>query len=345
MRFELRADSPLERLAKWLNLAPRAPAEAFFGMMLARVVMAGVRLGVFAALATESLSAEALAARQGLTPAGAQHLLEALEALGHVERKSGQYGLSPRSRKWLDPSSAHYMGSFIAFNYQQWEWWSHLEESLQSGPSVDLHRLAPGDERWRLYITAMFELARLSGPEVAGLIKLPAGAQRVLDLGGAHGWYAAQLCEKSPGLRATVLDLPGSVRVGRQLLARAGKADRVQHVEGDLLESALGGPYDAVLCFQVIHHLTAEQNRAMLARVHQAMRPGGILAVMDYFIGRRKPKIVPALLGLHYHLTSSAALFTLDTFETWLTEAGFVLERVRVLRRAPIQTLCLARRR
>jgi hypothetical protein len=48
----------------------------------------------------------------------------------------------------------------------------------------------------------------------------------VLDIGGGHGWYSAQLCARHPQLTATVLDLPGSAAIGREIIAKAGLAER-----------------------------------------------------------------------------------------------------------------------
>ena len=62
MRLGLKADNLLERVADWFNLAPKPLAHAFFWMMAARTLMAGERLGVFAALAQGEATVEELAA-------------------------------------------------------------------------------------------------------------------------------------------------------------------------------------------------------------------------------------------------------------------------------------------
>jgi 2-polyprenyl-3-methyl-5-hydroxy-6-metoxy-1,4-benzoquinol methylase len=344
MKLGLKADSLRERLADWLNLAPQPLAHAFFGMMAARTVMAGERLGVYAALAESSATVEELAARLKLSPEGTRALLEALEACETVERKRGRYRMADRARRWLDKRSPQYVGGFLDFNYTQWEWWGHLEEAVRTGEPVDIHRFASDDPRWHAYIHAMHQMARLSAPEVARAIPLPRGARQVLDLGGAHGWFAAELCRHNRGLKATVLDLEGSVRVGREIIARAGLSHVVTHREGDLLNSELGGPYDGVLLFQVVHHLTPAQNVALLRRVRTALTPKGTLAVLEYLRedGEKAPSSAP-LLGLHYFLTSKAAAYTPAEVEGFLDDAGFRIESTQPVRNIPLQTLIIAR--
>lgn len=345
MRLGLKADNLLERVADWFNLAPQPLAHAFFGMMASRTLMAGVRLGVYAALAEGPATAEFLAERLKLSPEGTRTLLEALVACEAVERqRGGRYRLAPRAKRWLDPRSPKYVGAFLEFNYAQWDWWTGLEGVVRSGQAVDIHQFAPDDARWRDYIHAMHQLARLAAPEVAAAIPLPRGAKSLLDLGGAHGWYAAELCLRHRGLKATVLDLEGSARVGRDIITSAGLSHLVTHREGDILTAELGGPYDAVLLFQVMHHLSPAQNVALLRRVRGALGSKGTLAVLEYL---REDIDDPAssapLIGLHYFLTSGAAAYTPAEVEGFLDDAGFRIEQSRPIRHLPLQTLLLAR--
>ena len=81
------------------------------------------------------------------------------------------------------------------------------------------------------------------------------------------------LCRRHPGLRATIVDLPGSARIGREIVAEAGMADRVHHVEGDMFEADLGGPHDGALCFNIVHHLSPERAKALFARIPPCCGP------------------------------------------------------------------------
>jgi hypothetical protein len=142
-----------------------------------------------------------------------------------------------------------------------------------------------------------------------------------------------------------VLDLPGSAAVGRRIIAEQGISDRVQHVDGDMMTSDFGGPHDATLCFNIVHHLTPEQNLALLRRMHDALKPGGTVAVLDLWLpeGDRRPDAA-ALLGLFFYLTSTAATYAERDVRRWLSESGF--ERIRRvgIRRLPGQALFEARK-
>jgi SAM-dependent methyltransferase len=338
VRPKLSPDNLVERAAIAFNLAPLPVGDAMFGMPTARAVLAGVRLGLFARLAKGPATAAELGAELELQEAGTRLLLDTLSALGHVRRDGGRYALARRARRWLDPASDTYVGTFLLDAVNYWDWWARLEEIVKTGESLEIHARDPADPVWRTYIRGQWEIARLSAGEVARRLRIPKGAKRLLDVAGGHGWYSAALCRRHPGLQATVFDLPGSAAVGREIIAEAGMSDRVRHVEGDALSGDLGGPYDAALCFNLIHHFDSETNVKLLTRIHEALAPGGTLAILDLFASQRKPDS-GAMLGLFFYLTSAAATYTDAEVRDWFARAGFERPRRLVIRRIPNQAV------
>jgi 2-polyprenyl-3-methyl-5-hydroxy-6-metoxy-1,4-benzoquinol methylase len=345
MRPTLRADNPTELLALRLNLAPVAVGEAMFSQPLARSVIAGVRLGLFACLARAPATHEELAADLETVPAATRLLLESLAAAGHVRRDGDRYELARRARRWLDPASETYVGTFIENCGDYWDWWDRLEEIVRTGEAVEIHEYAPDHPHWRRYIRGQFEIARLSSREVAKALRLQPDPTALLDVAGGHGWYSAELCRRHPTLRATVVDLEGSAAVGREIIAEHGMSDRVSHVVGDMMSADLGGPYDGTLCFNIVHHLPPEGNVELLRRIHSVLRPGGTVAVLDLFLPERNRRPdTGAFLGLFFYLTSAAATYTEAELEDWLRAAGFERPRRVKLRRIPNQALFEARK-
>jgi ubiquinone/menaquinone biosynthesis C-methylase UbiE len=193
---------------------------------------------------------------------------------------------------------------------------------------VEHHDRGPDDPYWRRYVLGQLDLARLSAPEVARRLILPEGAGSVLDVGGGHGWYSATLCRRHPGLTATVLDLPGSARIGREVIEAAGLAHRVTFVEGDARHAEFPEGQDAVLCFNLLHHLTEAEIPALLARAAAALKPGGTLAVLDAFAESprgvwTRGNAAATHLALFVRLTSGSTVHTPAELRTWLQSAGF----------------------
>ena len=137
-----------------------------------------------------------------------------------------------------------------------------------------------------------------------------------------------------------MLDLPGSARVGREIIAKAGMSERVEHREGDMFTAELGGPYDAALVFDIIHHLSGEQIVTLLSRVRAALAPGATLAVLDMFRSdAKRERASAAALGLFFHLTSGADLHSPAELAGYMREAGFGAPRRVRIRRIPDQAL------
>ena len=334
MRLSLRGSNPAERLALRAGLVPEAAAEAWAGMALSGVLIAAVRTGLTARLAREPGTAAELAADLGLDPLPARLLLDCLRSAGHVTERGGRYQLSRSARRWLDPAASLSVGQFVSGTGDYWPWWAALDEAVRGAPPVAHHDAPPGDPYWRRYITGQLELARLSAAEVARRLRLPGEPRSLLDIGGGHGWYSAELCRRYPRLTATVLDLPGSAAIGREIIAAAGLSDRVRHRDGDAATADLGTGHDCVLCFNLVHHLRPEQVTGLLARIHGALAPGGCVAVMDVFAEPSGAASGAAnFLGLFMYLSSGGQVYTPAQLHGWLRDAGFgPPRRVPVLR-------------
>ena len=346
MRIGPRYDDATERVGAALNMVPIPVGLAMFGMPVARTLQVAQRTGVFRELAAGPATAAALAERLGLSAQGAALLLDALSSIGVLRvGRDGRYALERRAAKWLDPASPSYVGDFVADTAHYWAWWDGLEALVRDGAHVDLHDRSADDPYWRSYITGQYQLARLSSAAVAKAVRLPRDARLLLDVAGAHGEYSMALCRRHPRLEATVVDLPGSARVGRELVAAAGMAARVRHVEGDMFATDLGGPHDGALAFNIVHHLTPEQARVLFARIAATLKPGAPLCVLDLYdrpAGERPDN--GALLGLFFHLTSGADTYAIPDVSDWLTQSGFRAPTVKRLPQIPGLALLRAER-
>jgi SAM-dependent methyltransferase len=322
VRLSMRADTVLEWLALRARLVPSPAAEAWGGMALAGVLIAAVQVGVTGRLAAGPATVDGLCAELGLEPVPTELLLACLRSGGYVVQRGGHYALRRDARRWLDPASPVSVSRFVAANGDYWSWWVGLPDVLRGAAPAQQHTTAASDDYWRRYLYGQRDLARLNADEVARKVRVR-HPRRMLDIGGGHGWYAARLCRRHPGLSATVVDLPGSAAVGRDIIAAAGMADRVHHRDGDALTADLGTGYDLVCCFNLLHHLAETDIVALLSRVREALAAGGTLAVLDAFVPNRHRSTPADVLGLFVYLSSGARLYPVQRLQSWLDQAGF----------------------
>jgi tRNA (cmo5U34)-methyltransferase len=135
-------------------------------------------------------------------------------------------------------------------------------------------------------------------------------ARRILDLGSGSGETARRVLDAHPGA-----DLLG-IDASEQMLtaARAALDGRPATFRAAQLEHPLpAGPFDLVTSALAIHHLTAEDKRALYARVAAVLVPGGRFVLADVVLPDD-----PAKIDLSEYDRPSGILDQID----WLRSAG-----------------------
>jgi SAM-dependent methyltransferase len=337
MKLSLAAENPIERLAMALGLPPVPLMETQIAFIRARAIMVATKLGVFDALAGGPLAASDVARRCATSPAATAKLLTALAGCAYLREIDGRFTLTARARKWLTRDSPASVRDKVLFEFVEWSLVERVEDYLVTGTPIEMHR-AVSDEQWGLYQRGMRALATFATPEIVRRTPLPAGATTMLDLGGSHGYVSVAMCRRYPQLQATVLDLPQAVTHAAPILAREGMAERVIHRAGDALELDLGcNAWDLVLVSQLLHHFDEPANRALMARIERALKPGGLVVVLEEIrpASAREAGQVGALLDLYFALTSQSGTWTIAEISGWQREAGLVPRRTLRLRTAP----------
>jgi ubiquinone/menaquinone biosynthesis C-methylase UbiE len=332
MRLGARPENPGEWLALKAGQVPTVLVDGYLGFMAARCVMAGVSLGVFEALDEQPDDVSGLAGRLELDAAGVDVLLTALHACDYVKPEGGRFVNTPAVRRFALDASTQSLTSWAGvFAYDMWEHFGRLEDTLRTGRPIGLHERGADDPYWERYMRGLFDLSKLSADIVARLIPVDRAPGRLLDLAGGHGGYAMAMCRRHPGLRATILELEGSARIGRAIVAEQGMADRVAFTVGDLFEADLGEGHDVATAFQIVHHFAPEQNVELLSRARATLRPGGTVAILELERprGRQAADQVGALTGVLFYVTSRARTFTAREMADFLGEAGFREMRAR----------------
>ncbi len=343
MQYGVSPSNPLESLALRLGTVPIPVLDALLPPLKARAILVAGRLGIFEELAGGERTAAALAQQLGLDAEATEMLLRTLVASDYLKQRRDTYRLAAVTRRSLLRSSPLPLWGFVEWCGYLWSTLAGLENLVRQGSSPDFHDRLESGETWVLYQRAMQEVARFQAPRLLRHIPLPAGARRLLDIGGAHGLFAAELARRHPGLRAEVLELPEAVGAARTLAREAGYGDLVVHRAGDLREEDLGsGELDLVLLASVLHHFPAPEASALLRRVEKALRPGGRVAIWEIDVpAAEAPAEIGDLAALFFRLTSGAGAFRTEEGLAWLRDAGFTKVRAKRLRSLPGNVLLL----
>ncbi len=103
-------------------------------------------------------------------------------------------------------------------------------------------------------------------------------ARRLLDVGCGAGNFSLKILERLPGLEVTLVDL------SLPMLTRAQeRVPGARVLQGDIRALDLGeATFDVIVAAAVLHHLRTDAEwRAVFAKFHRALAPGGSLWIFD----------------------------------------------------------------
>jgi len=292
-----------------------------------RLVAVAHGTGIFERLATGCATAAVIARDRRLSAARVEKLLSPLAAMGLVRRAGGEaWQLTPKAAATLVSSAPCYQGNTLAHSANVWSFWNDLESAVRG--KRGRWRYVEGEggspvRSHRDFILAMHNMAMAGrAAELADRVNIK-GRRRLMDVGGGPGSYAMALCERNPGLRAMVLDLPETLKIAREMIARLGMSGRVGTVVGDWEKNDFGEGSDVVLLSNIMHgpHDKAEMK---LAKAYRALVPGGLLIVQDFLMNAAKTgPLIPALFNV------MVGAFSLPEMTARIRGAGFRKLRVR----------------
>lgn len=327
---------------------PRPLMELATGYWASMVPLTINELGVCDVLARlGSASAEQLAAELQLDPRPLGFLLDAGVHLGLLGRDGQGYVNTPLAATYLVRGAPTYLGGGLRYALDSYPAWGRLPAAVRTGEAqVPSHSyLGEDPERTRRFVYGMHHRGLAMARSLVDAVDF-SDREHLLDVGGGSGVYSILLCQKHPGLRSTVLDLPGVVAVAKEIVEHEGLAARIDLRPGDYHEDKLGAGYDAALLNGMLHRETASFCRGLITRAHAALRPGGVIVLGDVMLDDAgHGPLFSCLFALNMVLTASGGgAHSTAAQSRWLEEAGFVEVDVRPLPPPSPHTLIVARK-
>lgn len=249
-----------------------------------RVITIAARVGILRRLADGDATPDQVAAELDLDPMATGKVMRALTALGLLTADTNRYRLA----EGLHPlflGGSEDLHAFIEHSHRMYEGWGENLEPWLRGEGWESSAASPGN--FRAFGAAMRAIGSQIAKRAAARLDLD-DVRRLLDVGGGFGHFARELCSRSPGLIATVLDVHGVADLARQEIADDPLGERISFTGGDYLTSDYGDGYDLVLFANVLHQELAADAADMVRRGADALVPGGRIAIVDFQIDDAK---------------------------------------------------------
>lgn len=297
------------------------------------VLLTANRLGVFTILGGGARTAAEIAERCGAHPRSMAMLLNACVAQGLLSRDGSTYRNSAEAAAFLVEGTPAYLGDALRYSDDLYAVWGRLPEAVRANaPPIRPETILGEDpEKTRNFVLGMHNRARGIAASLAASLDL-SGRKHMLDVGGGPGTYSVMLLRRTPGLRATVLDLPAVAAIGRELIGASGVGDRVAVLPGDYATAPFPRDVDVVLMSGILHRETPESCQALLRKAFDALVPGGLCVASDVFF-EDEAKVSPpfaTLFALNMMLTSEhGSAHAITEMQDWMSRAGFIDVSVR----------------
>jgi precorrin-6B methylase 2 len=296
------------------------------GFRAACVVGAAAELDIFTVLGTRRLSAEAMAHQLGSDLRATRMLLDAVAALGLLDKDDESYTVPAALRPLLLEGSPQTVLPMVRHNMTILRCWSQLAWVVKSGEPAERRASIRGEQSDRAsFVAAMHTV---SGPVADDVVRQlqPRPFSHFLDVGGASGTWTLAFLRAMPDAQATLFDMPDAIEQARQRIAGTEFTGRVRLVAGDFYRDPLPAGADYAWLSAIIHQHSRQHNRELFSKVFAALQPGGRIGIRDLVMepSRIRPA-AGALFAINMLVnTETGGTFTLEEITEDLCAAGFV---------------------
>lgn len=297
-------------------------------------LQAGVKLDIFTLIGRERLSGSEAAQRLHGNERGVTTLLNALAAMGLLEKSDGLFSNTPAALTWLCKDSKKYIGPIIMHMYHLVDSWHHLDEAVLAGHPTRARSVTRSDAEREAFLMGMYNIAMGLAPHAVKEIDLK-GRRHLLDMGGGPGTWAIHFCMVNPELKATVFDLPGTRPFAEKTIDAFKMKGRVDFQEGNYLTEEVGGRYDAAWLSQILHGEGPETCLEMIRKAVSVLEPGGTVLIHEFILENDMAgPLHPALFSLNMLTgTESGRAYSEEEIMNMLKRAG-----AKKVRRLPFRS-------
>lgn len=297
----------------------------------AKALLSAVELGVFTTLAEHPLDLDTLIDRIRIDRRGARDFLDALVALGLLERDAtGHYACTPETALYLDRRKPTYLGGDLEFNTQLYARWNLLTRALKTGKPQNAvatkgnyPALYADPAALEIFAKAMTAATLAVAKAVA--VKFPWPDYRtVVDIGAAEGCLPVQIARVHGHLTGGGFDLPPVGPIFDKYVRDHGLSGRLRFYPGDFFRDPLPTS-DVMVMGRVLHNWDLATKKMLLKKVYDTLPARGVFIVYERLIDDERQVNTAGLLSSLNMLVMTEGGFDFTGADClgWMRETGF----------------------
>jgi len=285
--------------------------DLIFGRWRSQILYAGVKLGVFDALASGPKNAVQVASALNVDAAMLYRLMRALGSLELLREDSTRtFSLTPTGELLRLDHPHKLRGMALCeegpLTYSAWKHLPNLiEEGEQEGFVREFGRplfeyLSHNPSHGEVFNEAM---SSYSSTQTTWALEALAGydfsrISHLCDVGGGHGHMLCSFLAKHPHLKGTVVELSSAIENTDLLWAdKMGVGDRCTYIAGDMFREV--PPADAYMMKMILHDWNDEECVQILSNICWAVPPNGRVFIIEHVIPDPETPHFSKLFDIH----------------------------------------------
>lgn len=315
-----------------MDLSPDRILQTGMAFWASKTLLSAVEMELFTDLAKHPGDLASVQGRMGLHPRAARDFLDALVALGFLQRIDGVYRNTPETDVFLDKAKPSYIGGILEMsNHRLYGFWGSLTTALRTGEPQNESKgghdpfaaLYADPARLREFLRAMSGVSR--GANMAIARQFPWDRyQSCADIGTAQGDLVTQIALAQPHLKGIGFDLPEVGPIFEDYIADHGLSERVAFKGGSFFTDDLPSA-DVLLFGHILHDWDLPTKQMLLAKAYAALPSGGAVVVYDAIIDDDRSKNAFGLMMSLNMLIETPGGFDYSGADCigWMQAAGF----------------------
>jgi hypothetical protein len=319
------------------QITPAQILQVGMGFWGSKTLLSAVELGLFTELASGALTGKQIEAVLGLHPRATYDFLDALVALGFLERDgsgpAARYADTPETARFLNRNAPEYVGGILEMaNARLFPFWADLTEALKTGEPQNevkhsgksmFEELYSDPARLEQFMDAMAGVSMGSFHAFAEKFDF-SRFRSLADIGGATGQLSCIVAQRHPHMKCSSYDLPVVEPIAQRRIAELGLEGKVQAGTIDFLRDELPSA-DVITMSLILHDWDLDHKKMLIRKAYDALPPGGAFVAIEHIIDdERRQNAFGLLMSLNMLIEFGNAFdFTGAEFCGWCQECGF----------------------
>ncbi len=277
---------------KTANEMPRFGAEKFMGkthaVLEAQVMYAGIELDLFKRMG-KPVSVQELAKQTGYNARNLELLLNALTAIGLLNKEGNFFSNLDETDYYLNPESEMYLGEHILY-WRDMTNLNNMTELVRKGPEKTDFKDKNGSDFFDFRSMGQGARNTMYLGRVQKFIKLIKDyfkedqAFKVFDMGGGSGIMSIEIARNFPNSKCVVFDQPVVIELTQEIIESYGVSNQVKTLAGNFSTDSFEDKYDLIIASGVLDFVGDLDK--MAKKLHDSLNDDGYIYVNTHGINK-----------------------------------------------------------